>query len=91
MVAGFRDEGNDSFIDECGGLSLIEHCCERLVEIRGNLLLAFLEELHGYAVMTRSFALREGSDGFDHLFHGKAADQTLVSVGGDPAGDALPA
>jgi hypothetical protein len=62
-----------------------------LVEIRGNLLLTFMKELHGYAVMTRSFAPREGSDGFGHLFHGKAADQTLVYVDKNPAGDALPA
>ncbi len=40
--------------------------------------------------MARRFALREGSDGFGHLFHGEVANQTLVCVVGNPAGDALP-
>ncbi len=68
MVSGFRNEGYYPFVYICGGLALTEQRRERLKEVRRYLLLAFLEEFHGYAVVARCFALRKGSDGSTHLF-----------------------
>ncbi len=68
LVSGFLNEGYYPFVYICGGLALAEQRCERLKEVWCYLLLAFLEEFHGYVVVARRFALRKSSDGFVHLF-----------------------
>ncbi|CAK9198178.1 unnamed protein product [Sphagnum troendelagicum] len=68
VVSGFRNEGYYPFVYICGGFALIEQRRERLKEVRRHLLLVFLEEFHGYAVVAWRFALRKGSDGSTHLF-----------------------
>jgi len=67
MVSRFRDESYDPFVYVCGGFSLVEQCPERLEEVQCYLLLTFVEELHGYVVVARRFALRKGSNGSSDL------------------------
>ncbi len=68
VVSEFRNEGYYPFVYIYRGLTLAEQRRERLEEVRRYLLLAFMEEFHGYAVMARRFAFRKGSDGSTHLF-----------------------
>ncbi len=79
-IPSLRNEGDDPFVDEWRGGAFAEHCRECLQEVWGDLLLVFMEELHGDAVMARHFAFRQSSNGIAHLLYRESIGQACVHI-----------